>query len=98
MAQLQSVMAKAKVAVVTGAASGIGLAAAVTFALRGMRVVLVDNDREKLADAEKTVAAQSSAANVMAIVADVSDLDAVTSLERSVVERFGRVHLLMNNA
>ena len=98
MAQLQSVIGRGKVAVVTGAASGIGLAAAVTFAGHGMRVVLVDNDRDKLVDAEKAVAAQSSAADVMAVVADVSDLDAMTSLERSVVEKFGRVHLLMNNA
>ena len=96
MADLQSVIGKDKVAVVTGAASGIGLAAAATFAGRGMRVVLVDNDRETLAEAEKVVKAQSP--GVSSIVADVSDIDAVTTLEQEVVKRFGSVHLLMNNA
>ena len=100
MPDFQSVMDKGKVAVVTGAASGIGLAAAKTFAARGMCVVLVDNDRDKLTEAEKAVAAQSAnpATDIISIETDVSDLDAVGALERAVSERFGRVHLLMNNA
>lgn len=98
MTDFRSVMGIGKLAVVTGGASGIGLAAAKTFAAHGMRVVLVDKDSDKLAEAEKAVAAQSSAAVVVSIAADVSDLDAVTALERDVVKRFGSVHLLMNNA
>ncbi|MDF1608208.1 SDR family NAD(P)-dependent oxidoreductase [Hoeflea sp. YIM 152468] len=100
MAELQSVMGKDKVAVVTGAASGIGLAAARIFADHGMCVVLVDNDRDKLAEAEKQVAAHSAdpASDIVSIETDVSDLVAVEALERTVMERFGRVHLLMNNA
>lgn len=98
MTDFRSVMGIGKLAVVTGGASGIGLAAAKTFAAHGMRVVLVDKDSDKLAEAEKAVAAQSSAAVVVSVAADVSDLDAVTALERDVVKRFGSVHLLMNNA
>lgn len=98
MTDFRSVMGIGKLAVVTGGASGIGLAAAKAFAAHGMRVVLVDKDSDKLAEAEKVVGAQSSAAVVVSIAADVSDLDAVTALERDVVKRFGSVHLLMNNA
>ncbi|MDP3527558.1 MAG: SDR family NAD(P)-dependent oxidoreductase [Hoeflea sp.] len=100
MPDIQSVMDKAKVAVVTGASSGIGLAAAKAFAARGMCVVLADIDRERLADAEKQVAGLSDnpATEVVSIQTDVSDRSAVEALERTVLERFGRVHLLMNNA
>jgi NAD(P)-dependent dehydrogenase (short-subunit alcohol dehydrogenase family) len=100
MADLQSVMGKGKVAVVTGAASGIGLAAAKLFASRGMAVVLVDNDRAKLADSRENVAAQSKNADaeIAAIATDVSDREAVAALGRTVSEQFGDVHVLMNNA
>ncbi|WEZ82766.1 SDR family NAD(P)-dependent oxidoreductase [Rhizobium sp. 32-5/1] len=88
------------VAVVTGAASGIGLAAARRFAGLGMKVVLVDLPGERLDQAKRETAALAphGADSVIAIPTDVSRIDAVEALEREVVSVFGRVHVLMNNA
>jgi len=100
MPDMQAVMDKGRVAVVTGAASGIGLAAAKSFAARGMSVVLVDNDSYRLADAKDAVASLSKnpGARIVSIKTDVGDLEAVGALERTVLDQFDRVHLLMNNA
>lgn len=88
------------VAVITGAASGIGLAAAKTFAGMGLSVVLVDLEGDRLASAaaEVTALAPGGEADVVAIATDVSKLDELEALERAVIQRFGRVHVLMNNA
>ncbi|OJF97848.1 SDR family NAD(P)-dependent oxidoreductase [Pararhizobium antarcticum] len=88
------------VAVITGAASGIGLAAARRFAGLGMKVVLVDLPGEKLEQAKRETAALAplGADSVIAVAADVSRLDAIEELERQVIATFGRVHVLMNNA
>ena len=88
------------VAVITGAASGIGLAAARKFAGFGMSVVLVDLDGEKLAAAHADIltVAKDGEAQIVAIPTDVSKLDELEALERAVIQRFGRVHVLMNNA
>jgi NAD(P)-dependent dehydrogenase (short-subunit alcohol dehydrogenase family) len=88
------------VAVITGAASGIGLAAARRFAGLGMKVVLVDLPGERLEQAKRETAALAphGADDVIAIPTDVSRIDAVEALEREVVSVFGRVHVLMNNA
>lgn len=85
------------VAVVTGGASGIGLAAIKQFAAMHMRVVIVDRSEEKLADAEEA-ARKAGASDVMTASTDVSDRSEVEALEASVADRFGGTDILMNNA
>jgi NAD(P)-dependent dehydrogenase (short-subunit alcohol dehydrogenase family) len=88
------------VAVITGGASGIGLAAAMRFARLGMRVCIADVGADKLtqAAAALTEAAPAGAASVMAEVTDVSRVDDLARLESRVRERFGGTDVLMNNA
>lgn len=88
------------VAVVTGAASGIGLAAARRFAGLGMNVVLADLPGERLDKAARETAALSPHGpnSVAAIPADVASVESLQALEREAVALFGRVHVLMNNA
>jgi len=80
-----------RVAIVTGAASGIGLASAQRLAREGATVVLVDVDAERLEPAAADIGGT-------AIVADVSSEEQVTGYYAEVRERFGRVDLLHNNA
>jgi NAD(P)-dependent dehydrogenase (short-subunit alcohol dehydrogenase family) len=90
----------ARVAVITGAASGIGLAAAHHFASLGMRVCLADlpGDRLDTALAAVTASAPAGSTDVMACPADVSQPDDLHALENAVRTRFGRIDVLMNNA
>lgn len=100
MTELSKAFAPEQVAVVTGAASGIGLAAASRFAALGMRVVLADLQAAALQQAAQAVAAQAKrgAADVLAVPTDVSRQADLTSLRERVAERFGPVAVLMNNA
>jgi NAD(P)-dependent dehydrogenase (short-subunit alcohol dehydrogenase family) len=100
MTNAQAVFAKSNVAVITGGASGIGLAAARHFAGLGMSVVLADLGGDRLANAKAEVIALAGGSDehVMAIETDVSDRESLDALERAVIQRFGRVHVLMNNA
>lgn len=93
--QQHPAIAKGNVAVVTGAASGIGLAAAERFASFGMHLVLADTNVDDLA----TVASNLSAhTEVLAVPTDVGDRAAVEALAQRTYERFETVDLLMNNA
>jgi NAD(P)-dependent dehydrogenase (short-subunit alcohol dehydrogenase family) len=83
-------------AVVTGAASGIGLAMARRFAAAGMNVVMADVEGGALAQAAADLA--SSGVTVLAQETDVSDPGSVSELARLCAERFGAVNLLCNNA
>ena len=85
-----------RVAVVTGAASGIGRAMTDEFASRGMRLVLADVDRAALAAAADGLRARG--VEVLDLVVDVRSEDRVNALADAAWERFGAVHLLCNNA
>ena len=85
-----------KVAVVTGAASGIGLGMASRFAEAGLDLVLADVETERLASAAEELGRGGSA--VLAVPTDVASRASVTALAEKAHERFGKVHILCNNA
>jgi NAD(P)-dependent dehydrogenase (short-subunit alcohol dehydrogenase family) len=87
---------KEKVAVITGAASGIGRAIAKRCVNEGMRVVLADIDGANLAKAETELKAMGG--TVLSAKTDVSKRSDVELLARRAVDAFGQVHLLVNNA
>ena len=93
-------MSPNNVAVITGGASGIGLAAAMRFARLGMKVCIADLGGDRLEEAEAKLAsvAPGGAADIMAKAVDVSRLEDVESLEAAVRKRFGGTDILMNNA
>src|SRR5262249_20817658 len=84
-----------KVALVTGAARGIGLATAKRFLAEGWRVALLDIDGDALA---KAVASLENPDNTLALHCDVSDAAAVASAIAMVGKRFSRLDALINNA
>ena len=89
-----------RAAVITGAAGGIGLAAAKRFAGLGMKVVLADLPGEALgkAAAEVVAAARGGASDVCPVQVDVSRLEDMIRLREEAYEAFGDVAVLMNNA
>jgi hypothetical protein len=93
-------MSPNNVVVITGGASGLGLAAAMRFARLGMKVCIADLGTERLADAEAKIAsvAPGGGADIMAAAVDVSRFEDVTGLELAVRKRFGGADILMNNA
>jgi NAD(P)-dependent dehydrogenase (short-subunit alcohol dehydrogenase family) len=93
-------LAQGGVAVVTGAASGIGLAAARRFASLGFKVALVDLPGPQLEQAVTSVSAASpfGVSFISAHTCDVSQISEVQKLEETVSAKFGNVTVLMNNA
>ncbi|MGB8817671.1 MAG: SDR family NAD(P)-dependent oxidoreductase [Rhizobiaceae bacterium] len=93
-------IAVGNVAVITGGASGIGLAAAMTLAKHGLKIVLADLGQDRIGHAVETVAAcaKGGKSHVLGMEADVSDQKAVEHLRNAALASFGRVDILMNNA
>jgi NAD(P)-dependent dehydrogenase (short-subunit alcohol dehydrogenase family) len=87
---------KDKVAVITGAASGIGRALADRCVQNGMKAVLADVDTESLTKAEESL--RAAGATVLAVRTDVSQAREVEALAQKTLDAFGSVHLLFNNA
>jgi 3-oxoacyl-[acyl-carrier protein] reductase len=83
-----------KVAIVTGAASGMGLASTRRFLAEGAKVVAVDLDEEALA----ALAAEAEEPSLLTVAADVTDGAAVESYVAATVDRFDRLDLYFNNA
>lgn len=85
-----------KVAVVTGAASGIGLALTRRFVSEGMRVVMADVEEPKLVEAASKL--EADGADVYGVLTDVTDSAQVQKLADQTLAHFGAVHLVCNNA
>ena len=92
--QSHPALAPGRVAVITGAASGIGLAAARRFASLGMKLCLADLSADALARAAEEIGAK----DVLTVPTDVSKLESVQALKDKAYAAFGEVAVLMNNA
>lgn len=89
-------MLKDKVCIITGSARGIGYAIGEEFAKNGAKVVLSDVLADALDDSVKKLS--ESGAEVFGAVADVTDADQVSTLVKSVTEKYGSIDVLVNNA
>ena len=87
---------KDKVAVVTGAASGIGRGLAGQCAKEGMKVVVADIEEARLKETEEAL--KSNGADVLAVKTDVPKLEDIEALAQKTLDTYGGVHLLFNNA
>ena len=87
---------KGKVAVITGAASGIGQGLAERCAKEGMKVVISDVDEKRLRRLERKL--NREGAQILSVSTDVSKASDVENLAKKTLEMFGEVHLLFNNA
>jgi NAD(P)-dependent dehydrogenase (short-subunit alcohol dehydrogenase family) len=96
---IQSMLKPGNVAVITGGASGIGLACAKRFAALGLTVCIADRGRQRLDQAaEQIAAAAREPPEVLAVEIDVRNRGEIERLEAVVAQRFGGTDLLMNNA
>ncbi|HUY86372.1 MAG TPA: SDR family NAD(P)-dependent oxidoreductase [Acidimicrobiales bacterium] len=85
-----------KVAVITGAASGIGLAMSKAFAAKNMRLVMADIEANALGDSAEAL--RSSGTEVLDLTCDVSQAESVDEMAAKCFERFGTAHVVCNNA
>ncbi len=96
MAESVGVLDRGRVAVITGGASGIGLAVAERLLDRGLRLVLADVDEPKLRAVEARLS--EGGGEVAGIVCDTADPASVAELAELTLSRFGGAHVLFNNA
>lgn len=94
--RIEMIEFKDKVAIITGAASGIGLAIAKRCAKEGVKVVLADIDETSLIEAEEEL--KSFKADLLSVVCDVSKEKDIQLLAKKTIESFGKIDLLFNNA
>jgi NADP-dependent 3-hydroxy acid dehydrogenase YdfG len=85
-----------KVAFITGGASGMGLAMARSFSAAGMKVVIADVQQDALDAVKKEFAASN--ADVLTLIVDVTDRDAMEQAAQATVDKYGKVHVICNNA
>ncbi|MXY36476.1 MAG: SDR family NAD(P)-dependent oxidoreductase, partial [Dehalococcoidia bacterium] len=85
-----------KVAVVTGGASGIGLAMATRFAAEGMRLVLADIEEDVLEEAAAGL--RETGAEVLTVQTDCGDAASMDNLAEESLAHYGSVHVVCNNA
>ena len=86
-----------RVALVTGASRGIGLAISRRLAMEGASLVMADINGEELAPAAKQLAEETDR-RVLPVVADVTDEDTIEQMVREAVDAFGQIDILVNNA
>ena len=84
---------KARVAIITGGGSGIGFAIAAAFVRQQIRTVIVGRDAAKLSAAQAQLGEWCTS-----IPCDLSDLNAIPSLVKKVIDSYGRIDILVNNA
>lgn len=87
-----------RVAIVTGAAQGIGLAIAKQFLHEGKKVAFVDVNESLLAEIEATLQTDENRRSALFLTIDVADVQAIRAGVRKVLDRWGRVDILVNNA
>ncbi|HVO77110.1 MAG TPA: SDR family NAD(P)-dependent oxidoreductase, partial [Candidatus Bathyarchaeia archaeon] len=87
---------KGKAAVITGASAGIGLATARLFAAEGARVALVARSSAKIEAVAREL--REKGVDALSVTADMRDRDAVNRMVEKVIDHFGRVDILINNA
>lgn len=85
-----------KVAIVTGAATGIGRATAVAFARKGIRLTLADINMEKIKETEKQI--KASGVNAISLETNVADPKAVKAMVEKTIQTYGRIDYAFNNA
>ncbi|GAA5520216.1 SDR family oxidoreductase [Aliifodinibius salicampi] len=87
---------KNKVALITGAATGIGRETAIAFARKGANVVISDINDEKLKETQKLI--EEKRVKVLSVKADISKEDDIRNMVKKAVEQFGRLDIACNNA